>query len=402
MKRISLLGHACMTRILLGACLVAAIAACGDSGSDPAVVTEDELKSPSGLFIVDHGAGSITLYWKGNNYEENFDGYNIYGAKYETVKDYITGDIAKSSALQLLDSDGEVVAASKSLLGAMSYSIETPFEAEGTASADETKEFTALPIQTTADAFPSCRPEKESDGECKPLSATEETHVERGFGGMAHYGITGLTVGTEYCFLVLSSMDGGTNVSAVSTELKCVVPKHKGSLELTDVGTSKSYKINLSDWRSNCSGKENCSSDITTTDLISSTQCTTNTETSFCIENFGSDPKRTYFTPGKGAAIKRIGSFSDGFAEKTLLYTKAISLFKSTKVDDGYVAPGQSLPVQVGYVYAVATASDISLDSPTSFYYDFVHISSIDHNTGAIKIDYLLSNAVDTPSTEIE
>ncbi|MFK7825419.1 MAG: hypothetical protein AB8G05_14795 [Oligoflexales bacterium] len=402
MKRILLLGHACMTRILLGACLVAAIAACSDSGSDPAVVTEDELKSPSGLFIVDHGAGSITLYWKGNNYEKNFDGYNIYGAKHETIKDHITGAIAKSSALQLLDSDGEVVTASKDLLGAMSYSIDTPFEAEGTASTDEEKEFSALPIQTTAEAFPSCRPEKEGDSNCIALAATEETHVERGFGGMTHYGITGLSVGTEYCFLVLSSMDAGTNVSAISTELKCVIPKHKGGLELSDVGSSKSYKINFSDWRSTCSGKDDCSSDVTTTDLISNTQCGTDTETSFCIENFGTNPKRTYFTPGKGAAIKRIGSFAEGFAEKTLLTTKAISAFKSTKVDNGYVAPGQSLPVQSGYVYAIATASDISSASPTSFFYDFVHIASIDHDTGAITINYLLSNAVDTPSTEID
>ena len=402
MKRIILLGHACMTRILLGACFAAAIAACGDSGSDPDLVTEDKLKSPSGLFIVDHGAGSITLYWKGNNYEKNFDGYNIYGAKYDTIKDYITGDIAKSSALQLLDSEGEVVSAAKDLLGAMSYDLNNPFEAAGTESTDADKEFSSLPIQTTADAFPSCRPEKEGSSECTPLTATEETHVERGFGGMTHYSITGLSVGTEYCFMVLSSMEGGTNVSAVSTELKCVIPKYKGSIELTDVGTSKSYKMNFSEWRSACTDKDDCSSDVTTTSLISASQCGTSTETSFCIENFGSDPKRTYFTPGKGAAIKRVGLFTDGFSEKTLLSTSSVSSFKSTKVDEGYVPPGQSLPLQAGYVYAVATASDISLDAPTSFFYDFVHVSSIDHDTGAITINYLLSYAVDTPSTEVK
>lgn len=402
MKRILLLGHACMTRILLGACLATAIIACSDSGSDPDVVTEDKLKSPSGLFIVDHGAGSITLYWKGNNYEKNFDGYNIYGAKYDSIKDYVSSDIAKASALQLLDSDGEVVTAAKDLLAAMSYSIDSPFEQAGSTSTDEEKEFSALPIQTTTDAFPSCRPEKEGDSECIALTATEEDHVERGFGGMAHYAINNLTIGTEYCFLVLSSMEGGTNVSAVSTEMKCVVPKYKGNLELTDVGTNKSYKINFSEWRSACSEKENCSTDITTSDLISTSQCNTGTETSFCIENFGTDPKRTYFTPGKSAAIKRLGIFSDGFAEKSLLATRAISSFKSTKVDDGYVAPGQSLPVQSGYVYAIATASDISLDNPTSFYYDFVHIASIDHDSGAISVNYLLSYAVDIPSTEVE
>ncbi|NRA44244.1 MAG: hypothetical protein HRU09_04720 [Oligoflexales bacterium] len=400
MKRNYLPGPARMTRIMMGACLAATFAACGDSSTDPDIITENKLKSPSSLFIVDHGAGSITLYWNGNNYESKFDGYNVYGAKHETIANNIDGTtIKKSSVLQLLDSDGEVVTAAKDLLGAMSYNTDTPYEAAGTASTDEAKEFSAIPIQKTAGAFPSCRPSGEGSSECVALEATEETHVERGFGGMTHYKIDGLDVGTEYCFMVLSSMDGGTNVSAVSTELKCVIPKHKGAVELTDVGTAKSYMMNFSTWRSSCTS-ETCTpaaADIT----VSASQCGTGTETSFCIENFGTDPKRTYFTPGKGSAIKRVGLFTDGFAEKTLLGTSAVSSFKTTKVDEGYVAPGQSLPVQAGYVYAIATASDISLDTPTSFFYDFVHVSSIDHDTGAITINYLLSNAVDTPSTEV-
>ena len=85
-----------------------------DKATDPAPVALDELKFAFGLKILDQGNGAVRLKWTGVNNEEDFSGYNIYGAKDNSAITALEG-----KSIKLLDDKGDVDATGKAALGKM-------------------------------------------------------------------------------------------------------------------------------------------------------------------------------------------------------------------------------------------------------------------------------------------
>lgn len=368
------------------------------SSTDPDIVTEGKLKSPFNMLAVDEGNGTITLFWSANNYESDFDGYNIYGAKLASISSLIDGTkIKKGKPLQLLDEDGVADTSAKTFLEAMSYNVDTPFEAKGEKSAEE-KDFQFFPIQAKKDVFPTCRPGETTDSACTALTEAVASHVEREFAGITSYQITGLTVGTEYCFLALSSLNAGKTVSPTSTELTCVIPKHKGTKSLS-VEQNQTQKIALETLRAACTGTTDCMTDTTFT--AASGYCAS-TEEALCVDRFGSSGITNLFhlTPGTNSAIKNLGTYASGFTTQKQLFTEAVTSFGDSLVVPGYIPKGQSSPVATGQIWSVVTKTTV--DSAIKYYYDFVYIKSANTDTNTIELEILFSKNVGESSTVTE
>ena len=95
----------------IAAALALGLGACGDDESSPEAISADDLNGPGGLRLTDDGGGTVTLWWVGQNNEDDFEGYNVYGM-YDEEGD-LTADEQEGKAVELLDQEGNPVAAAK-------------------------------------------------------------------------------------------------------------------------------------------------------------------------------------------------------------------------------------------------------------------------------------------------
>src|SRR5690606_10504538 len=72
---------------------------------DPDPINLSNLKAPSDLRIFDLAGGKVRLSWKGGNFEDEFEGYNVYGAKFsdENISSFSEQGLARGTPLRLIN-----------------------------------------------------------------------------------------------------------------------------------------------------------------------------------------------------------------------------------------------------------------------------------------------------------
>jgi hypothetical protein len=356
---------------------------CGDDKTDPKPTTLDELQNAKGLSVSETGTGKVRLTWVGNNGEDNFTGYNIFGMKMSSDLENAldSANVGEGDSLQLTGQDGEPKEDAKAVLQLMSYNGKDLESAETAKPTDEDVKFQYYPIYTKKDVFPTCLPTEKTglDKACTPLTAESD---ESTFYGTTNYDIEGLTPGAKYCFLVFSTLDGGKTVAMTSSELRCVTPTVHAKEVTVSVPHTSHLKIDMKALRTACTTttceiafaeytrtapKTDCDNDAETTDLL-------------CIESFGASGK-PQMTGGQFVSINDLGYYGDGFDDSTLPnMAPELSSYNpdptTVAYGGGYAISGQSLPVVLNHMYAIASRKDTS-DTPSSFYYDMFYVSAL-------------------------
>lgn len=369
--------------LLLGSGFFLALSGCGEDESDPEAVTVAELKAPFALKVFDKGNGTVELEWGASNNEDDFDGYNVYGIKTDNTTTFEDG-----KAIELLDSEGKPLAATKEVLQSMNFNgtnLETVGEAPTQDPDADERKFAFYPIYETTDSdgkpeVPTCRPTATTgaDNLCKNPQTNAESYLN---GRVTYQPTFSLTVGSRYCFLVLSVKDEGTEVSQTSSNIACIVPKYKVSVDL-DFTTNSFMAVDLADLRTACAaGQASCVVNNSTNTTVSANYCnnagsvggTTQTDNIFCLEKLSSGIS---ITPVNQSAAKDIGyyplGFEDPFLPDVVPLTSAL-VVADLERDAGYSPSGQSLVLQPDHFYSVASAK--STDSST-FYYDLFFVTS--------------------------
>lgn len=382
-------------RPLLGA-LTAGSALFGcDKASDPAPVALDELKFAFGLKTLDLGSGTIRLKWTGVNNEDDFSGYNIYGVKENDAIARLEG-----SAIKLLDDKGEVDATGKATLGKMGYNGKD-WETLGP-STNEDGDFAVYPYYRSINekdknaVLPSCFPGTSTAGPdgvlCEAVTAEGNTGI---FNGQTYFDVTGLSIGSTYCFTVLATLDSGKKAAATTSEVRCVVPRASVTTSDLRAVQGNNMKVDLAGLRAACStsGGASCGALSTSEDTSGASNCAL--DTSFCLEYLGRTgaPKELYFTASGHSGIQDLGYFEQGLSDPLLPKIPNISLNTLQNLD-GYSLQGQSLPVVANHIYVVA---DGEKDAPTSFYYHLIHVKSVDNPNRQAAVEIRISNKVDAP-----
>lgn len=397
----------------------ALVVGCGDKESDPDAVTVDELKGPGKLWIQDQGDGAVTLNWTGSNNEDDFDGYNVYGVKTAAPGQPATvGGLAEGNALQLLDDDGEPVEAAKTTLAAFNYNpdnglglaapMSDNFSLQDAAEAEEKEEaeFEALPLHKKNGEerlLPTCK--HDGAGTCVDTTAategqTAEDSPSYAVNGKISYSLTGLKVGSTYCFLVLSTFDRGKEVSQSSSNMACVTPKYAKDVTLavpTSVTPADYLKLDFATW-------------ITACNAAADGKCPDPGE-AFAKDKPATgfhqpqDPGPVYveydkdagqaFVAGKNSAIADLGYYEGGFSNATLprkapkltLDTNVTSPTDTKKVapianKGGYSIAGQSVTMAKGHVYVFAVG-DPEAAAPTTFHYVWAYV--VDPAAGTVQ-----------------
>lgn len=371
----------------------AMVTGCGDKSSNPDAVDVTVLKAPGNLHIMDNGNGGITLSWEAAINSSDFDGFNVYGMK-GAASDL---DVEEGKPIVLLDTEGNSVAASKTLLENFNYDPATGFGFEKpgektAAEGEDAPEFEAYPIHTKPAEdvlLPTC---KVDAGVCKNTTATN-------FGKSVGDSVTGvdaangtitytlpensLKVGTSYCFFVLSSIDSGKKVSATSTNVQCIVPKFRGTftLVLPKEGTeNKGWK--LTDYLAECKTAKACAVPAASyIDTVGETDHTAASKNaSVFIEKSGTGPK---LVAAKNSGISDLGYKAGGFADPKLRSSAPTLVIDSNTYDTGagvtgpifneggYSIAGQSVPMKKNHVYVIAVG-DPEASVVTKFLYVWV------------------------------
>lgn len=392
---------------------------CSDSSSDPSPVSVDELKGPGKLTISDEGDGKIKLKWTGSNNEDDFDGYNIYGRKAATAGHPATiGGLSEGSALQLLDNEGEAIAAAKSTLLEFNYNPSnglglaapladnnTQLGIQSSGSKDEEK-FEALPIHqlngTGEDAkrlLPTCK--NDGTGNCVNTTAdnegqtVEDNNSRYAVNGPISYSLSGLKVGSTYCFLVLSTFDRGEKVSQSSSNLACITPKFAktATLTLPETGNIAFPKLDLSSWIAACGTGSNLNS----CPEVAAYYAADSKIGGHIAEDAGpvyveyDSNVGQVFVAGKNSAIADLGYYADGFADSKLPAKAPKLTLDSNPISDtnnapilnqgGYSIAGQSIILAKNHVYVFAVGDAKATTLPNKFHYVWAYIKDKDAGT---------------------
>ncbi|MEZ4742337.1 MAG: hypothetical protein R3B45_07810 [Bdellovibrionota bacterium] len=378
------------------------LAACGGDAADPKIITLDELKRASSLEILDQGNGAIQLSWVGTNSEDDFSGYNVYGAKWteDFGKALTAAGVEENGALELLDKEGEPKAAAKALLQMMSYNgsdFESPAATEE-APADEEMKFQVFPYYKvkTETVYPTCQPASEFSGSDECIMLTAEP-VKRQFIGKTWLKIDGLNPGSKYCFLVLSTLDAGKKVAMASSELRCVTPMVKADdlVVVLNTGSTKHHIIDIEATRDACTA-----SSCTITPKSYGSDCKDNDATgeSLCFEIFVAG--KPGITGGQFTVLTDFGYFPDGFDDERLMKTSVPILSKldpnAIAHPGGYSPSAQTVPLLVNHIYIVAHRATEDAE-PTSFYYDWYYVKDITHagNDSTVTFEVRLAKVAD-------
>lgn len=361
---------------------------CGDKESNPDALTVAELKYPGNLVIKDQGNGAADLWWSGANNEEKFDGYNVYGMKGTPA----TLGLTEGKALELLNDKGEPVDASKTTLGNFNYSPDTKLTAKAATTNDDGEvEFSALPIHTgAADArlLPTCKP---TAGVCgmttaanKDATASDPTYAVN---GPVKFTVPdAMEVGESYCFLILSSIDGGQSVSQTSSNAECFTPKYKAMFNVMapNGGTKKNLVLDPTTWLGTCTAAGCGDPNATSPAYLTEANASHNSDDTGAIYvESGTVPA---FVAGKNSGIIDLGFYADGFADNTLpsiaptfvLDTNVFTTGGHTSPvfnGGGYSLAGQSVPLEKNHVYVFAVGDGAATTAVTEFYYHWLYVS---------------------------
>lgn len=365
---------------------------CGAKTDNPDAVTLENLKSADSLNIADQGNGTIVLSWRGSNYESKFEGYNIYGMA-KTDAELTTLGLTKGQPVQLLDGLGQPIEGAKTALAKFNYGDNLNTPVESTAAADADAKLSFLPIHSAKKAdgtavLPTCQP---SGTTC--VATTEANKKTSGVtnNGAQTYTISGLTVGTQYCFMVFSVLDGGSQIAQTSTNMECVVPRIEVKTTMNpSLGVSAPYDFR--DYVSKCTGAT-CG---TFTNGTVGSAATATSEMPLYVEVFGGI---VYFTTGKNAAIQDLGYYANGFANASVPKAPVLkqTFDNSTNTvanGGGYAVPGQSLVVKANHVYALAVSNAAADTAPTSFRYHLIYTSDTTDPSSAAAFNVTLRLAV--------
>ncbi len=366
---------------------VATFTGCGDA-SDPDPVTIEKLKAPGDLKIRDDGDGAVTLMWAGANNEEDFDGYNVYGMKGSAADLGVT----EGKSLELIGSDGEAIEASKAILAKFNYGPATGLASAAPAKDADDKDISALPIHTVDEddpLLPTCKHDGTSAegtrGKCvNTIPDNFGTAVEDGadgakvaLTGTIEYGVSGLTPGESYCFLVLSSMDKGKKVSAQSSNVACVRPRFKATATINAPnGASEHQLLNLKSWVTSCT-----------------TTCSAPSSTDLKVDAPGNgtthgptDPGPLYIehlsggavamVAGKYTGIHTVGYRANGFASEDIPQAPSLSI-GTTFNNSGYSLAGQSVRIEPKTLYVIAVGDPEATSTPAKFTYQYLYVNDV-------------------------
>ncbi|MFW7379267.1 MAG: hypothetical protein ACOH5I_10700 [Oligoflexus sp.] len=398
-------------RWLSAGIMAALLGACGGDKDDPQIITRNDLKSPGGLSIIDLGNGKVRLQWFTSNYEEDFEGYNIYGAKGDAVS--LLG-FDEGEPVELLNNSGDPIDSARTILQNFNYSADNENSLPGTDAltdavppSDGELKFSALPYHhlRTVDQepnLPTCRPV--ADGTCA-FSGTEKNETDTkditSVGQISFNFPEDLEVGQSYCFFVFAVQDEGKEISQSSTNVACVVPKYKLTGNFADKtfdgaairGIKFGEGGTLQALRELCAGDSGCPDAISMTDNAA-TLTNTTTDTNVQFENYGSDPDRLFLSTGKHSTILSLGFFPGGVTNNTFIKqissVPALSLSSaSLKNPNGYSLEGQSINAKGEQMYVIASAAP-DAEAPESFYYDWLYISESSCATRECSADFVL------------
>ncbi len=367
-----------------GVGLLSGLWGCGDK-NNPLAISALDLKPPGQLSIRDNGNGKVTLSWLTTNPEDDFEGYNIYGAKL-TDADLKTAKLTQGQPLKLLDDSGEPVAGVADTLKYFSFDNKNPYVISANAPApivvdEEQSQFASLPIyhmnpaDPTDPLLPTCSPVK---GTC--VDVVKEDSIVSGAAksfGPVTYTIEGLTVGSQYCFMVFSVQDGGKEVSQSSSTLQCVTPKYRigGTVTMPSSGFGGHY-FDLRTLLTTCTTKCDASLTYASTSARTATQINnvyTGAPASF--ESYSTDTTNVFLATGQNAFIRPMGYFAGGFDETMPAVPKLVYSATDPDQGGGYSKEGQSVLLQSGYLYAIAVGDSAQTDT-TKFNYHWLWISS--------------------------
>ncbi|NRA65937.1 MAG: hypothetical protein HRU19_15725 [Pseudobacteriovorax sp.] len=397
-----------------GFSLLALAIACGDA-ADPEAVTRDDLKSPSALKIVDKGNGSIDLRWSTANFEDDFEGYNVYGAVV-TDADLTEFGITKGEPIQLLDANGDAVEAARTILANFSYQATNQYALPGTADNAEAeynledKKFSALPYHKLRTAtkeanLPTCIPI--DGGICDPTGTVKqetEASAITSIGNISYSLPETLAIGSQVCFFVFAVQDEGEEISQSSTDVACIVPKYATAVT-TSAGITSGNQIALplfATLRSACA-TDGCPEIATTVSAAAISATTTDRTVQF--EKFNNNDNLTFAT-GQNAVILSFGYFENGFADDNFVNlvqsAPNLSGFDATAISQGggYSQPGQSIVVEKNHIYVIANAAaDSATPADADFYYDWIYVSEAACPDTSCNVSYqlLLSANPNTP-----
>lgn len=356
-----------------------------DKATDPAPVALDELKFAFGLKILDQGNGAVRLKWTGVNNEEDFSGYNIYGAKENATITALEG-----KAIKLLDDKGDVDDTGKATLGKMGYNGKD-WETTGPAT-NEKGDFSVYPyykLKNGEDAIlPSCLPSGTTgtDGvECKTLTAEGNTGSVN---GPTYFDVTGLKIGSNYCFTVLATLKSGKKAAPATSEVRCIVPRAK--VTPTADLTWKSGAVatlDLAALRTACGTSAGSTCTLTPSAPETSSDVMCESTKSICLDYLS----KPYFTASRVSGIQDLGYYALGFDDPT--FPKVPKMVRGTIQNvDGYSLQGQSIPVVADHIYAIA---DGEQEGSSGYYYHLVHVKSVSSTTATVELR--VSNKIDTP-----
>ena len=403
---------------LLGFCTAAAIAAgCSKSNATATPVTIDDLKYPGDLNLQDLGSGKVILTWTAANNEKDFVGFNIYGMKATKTAPDATDSaidthadlgVTEGQAIAILGDDNKPSAAAVALVNKFDFdpAAKTPFEAPGTPPAAATTTATDATGKTATEApLISARPITTLGSDGKPIYPTCQTSGATcalttqanaanttSANGVITFDLSTLsdgkgklTVGQTYCFFVLSTMKGGTQVSAVTSSVACITPKNETSFNYKLPATiADSQVFDLLGWLKTCSGGT-CSDPTASASLYfkddsgaAGTGYHKGTEAGPLY--FETAPSGPTIVAGKNNGILDLGYYADGFKDANLLdKAPTFSIDGTTPITingGGYSLAGQSVPLLAHHMYVVATADGAATTAPTAFNYNWLYVNS--------------------------
>ncbi len=374
------------------------LGACGGEASDPKVISVEDLAAPGGLSVIDYGDGSVTLSWVSSNPEEDFQGFNIYGAKGTASELGVTD----GEPLKLLDQAGEASSEAKSILEKFDYDsgnsnalpnapthaastfLQEEEEETGGSSSSEPK-FKFLPIHTVngdgEPVLPTCQPDGTGDCIATTESNKKDEDLVTNFGSV-RFKVEGLTPGQSYCFLVFSVQDDGEGISQSSSEVRCVVPRIEVNNITFNMTTKNYHSVDLKEVLADCSASNKTCPKWTDAPHYNDsrsaavTSAATDANLAFFVEAYASD-NTVYFVPGKNAAIRDMGGkFMLGFEDPDLDIAPEASFPSGEiiQIGGGYTPPYMSVVLKARHVYVVAVG-DPDATTPDSFSYHYIYIN---------------------------
>lgn len=403
---------------LLGFIAALAVTSCGDD-DNPDAVDVKNLKYADGLRIVDNGDGSVTLNWNASNFEKDFEGYNVYGAKMSDadIKALAGQGLEKGVPLQLLNDEGDPRNESKAILAKMNYDPSKPFQlqADGAEEAstessstekEEEPKFSFRPIhQKNAEGeaiLPTCYPSKTETAmyTCTNYTADNVDSVKKEASGelSAHgsvsYTVSDLEYDSQYCFLVFAVQDSGKEISQTSTNFECIRPKYKYSGVL-DIASDQ--ELLIAEFAKKCKEDKACPDSFAGEYVDTGSTPGSNAKGDLYIDEFS--PVST-FTPGLEGrcGIKDLGYRPAGFNDPEIpteapTFLNEVGLDGKIQNSNGYSARGMSIIIRPNFMYILACTDE---KNSKKAYYHWIHVNQstpINDTTDTITVDMRLSGS---------